>query len=176
MPQTEPVVALSRRSGLVVTGWVLVLTVLAFGPLLTDRGFWLFGDMVFVPHQPWKSAWLGLDGSPPRAVPMDAITSLATHVLPGWLVQRVLLLGGYVLGGLGAARLVRPHGTWARCAAVALFLWNPWVLERLLMGQWAVLLGYLLLPWVATAAVSARVDLRRGAPGLWFALLAAGVT
>ncbi len=149
----------ARRPGpdLAVT---VAITVLVLGPLLVGGGYWLVGDMVFVPHQPWKSAWLGLDGSLPRAVPMDALVSLATHVVPGSVVQRLLLVGGFLAGGLGAGRLVGDLRWYARAAAITLFCWNPWVLERLLIGQWAILLGYLLLPWVALAALRLRVDPR----------------
>lgn len=152
-----------RRPGsdLAVTA---AITLLVLGPLLVGGGYWLVGDMVFVPHQPWKSAWLGLDGSLPRAVPMDALVSLATHVVPGSAVQRVLLVGGFVAGGLGAARLVADQRWYARAAAITLFCWNPWVYERLLIGQWAILLGYLLLPWVARAALRLRADPRDWGP------------
>lgn len=134
------------------------------GPLLLGRGFWLVGDMVFVPEQPWKSAWLGLDGALPRAVPMDALVSLASYVVPGDLVQKALLLGGFLAAGLGVARLVREHAWFSRAAAITLFCWNPWVHERLLIGQWAILLGYLVLPWVALAALRLRRDPRDIAP------------
>lgn len=146
-----------RRPGpdLAVTGAV---TLVILGPLLLGRGAWLVGDMVFVPGQPWKEAWLGLDGSLPRAVPMDALISLVTVVLPGALVQKILLVGGFVAGGLGVARVVGDQGWFARAAAITLFCWNPWVYERLLIGQWAILLGYLLLPWVALAAWRLRRD------------------
>lgn len=140
------------------------VTALILGPLLTGGGYWLFGDMVFVPRQPWKSAWLGLDQSLPRAVPMDALVSLATHVVPGSVVQRLLLVGGLVAGGLGIARLVADQRWYARAAAITLFCWNPWVAERLLIGQWAILLGYLLLPWVARAALRLRADPRDWGP------------
>lgn len=152
-----------RRPGpdLAVT---LAITALVLGPLLVGGGYWLVGDMVFVPHQPWKSAWLGLDGSLPRAVPMDALVSLATHVVPGSVVQRLLLVGGFLAGGLGIGRLVGHLRWYARAAAIMLFCWNPWVLERLLIGQWAILLGYLLLPWVARAALRLRADPRDWGP------------
>ncbi|MBS4754396.1 hypothetical protein KG112_16430 [Nocardioides sp. zg-ZUI104] len=150
---------------------LLVATTLALlvtAPLLLGRGFWLVGDMVFVPAQPWKPAWLGLDGALPRAVPMDALMSVLTTVVPGDLVQKAVVLGGLVLGGLGVGRLVArsvPGQTWyARAAAITLFCWNPWVYERLLIGQWAILLGYLLLPWVALAALRLRRDPRDWAP------------
>jgi hypothetical protein len=36
----------------------------------------------------------------------------------------------------------------ARLAAGVCYAWNPYVAERLLIGQWALLLGYAGLPWV----------------------------
>ena len=86
--------------------WTALLTAVILGPLLTGWGFWLFGDMVFVPEQPWKAAWLGLDGALPRAVPMDALVSVVTQVLPGELVQRALLVGAFLLGGSASACFV----------------------------------------------------------------------
>lgn len=154
--------------------WVaLGLAAVMLGPLLIGRGTWLVGDMVFVPHQPWKQAWLGLDGSLPRAVPMDALVSLATQIVPGEMVQRILLVSGLVVGGLGAGRLVRDLPWFARVAAATLFCWNPWVLERLLIGQWAILLGYLLLPWVALAARRLRARPRDVGPAAVVLVLSA---
>lgn len=149
------------------------VALVVLGPLLLGGGFWLVGDMVFVPDQPWKSAWLGLDGALPRAVPMDALVSLASYVVPGELVQKALLLGGFLAGGLGVGRLVREQAWFARAAAITLFCWNPWVHERLLIGQWAILLGYLLLPWVALAALRLRRDPRDVAPAAVVLVLSA---
>lgn len=146
----------------------VVLAVAVLGPMLTGRGFVLRGDMVFVPDQPWKAAWLGLDGRVPRFVPGDAFVWLLGTVLPGDLVQKAVLLGAFVLGGLGVARVLARHGVLPRVAGVTLFLWNPWVDQRLGIGQWGVLVGYLLLPWVLLAAE--RVRERR--PGGWPALVA----
>ncbi|GAA3822174.1 hypothetical protein [Nocardioides panacisoli] len=140
--------------------WTLLLAVAILLPLFLGPGTWLLGDMVFVPHQPWKAAWLGLDDSLPRAVPMDALVSLATYVVSGAWLQRILLTGGLLLAGLGTGRVLARHAWYARAAGIALFVWNPWVLERLLIGQWAILLGYLLLPWVALAARRLRTDPR----------------
>ncbi len=149
------------RLDLAVSGLVALLVL---GPLLVGPGYWLFGDMVFVPRQPWKDAWLGLDGSLPRAVPMDAVVSVLTQVVPGSWVQKTFLVTAFVVGGLGTGRLVRPYAglAAARVAAILLYLWNPWVHERLLLGQWAILAGYLALPWVALAARRLRRDLRAG--------------
>ena len=43
----------------------------------------------------------------------------------------------------------------AAVAAAGLAVWNPYVAERLLLGQPPTLLGYAAMPWVALAARSA---------------------
>lgn len=164
-----------RRGTVVDLTVTVVVTGAVFGPLLVGPGFWLFGDMVFVPDQPWKPAWLGLDGALPRAVPMDAIVSLATQVVPGSWVQRGLLVGGFLLGGVGIGRVVREHAWYARAAGIALLLWNPWVYERLLIGQWAILLGYLALPWAVLAGRRLRADPRHGWPEAAIAVALAAI-
>ena len=143
----------------------LVVAVLVLGPALLAPGTVLRGDMVFVPHQPWKDAWLGLDGSVPRAVPMDALVSLATYVVPGEWLQKAILLASFLVAGLGIGRLARQvvdASGWGVAAATTFFLWNPWVVERLSIGQWATVAGYALLPWVVLAARRLRDDATRG--------------
>ena len=159
--------------------WTALLAVLVLGPLLASTGFWLVGDMVFVPHQPWKDAWWGGDGLLPRAVPMDALVSGLTHLVPGQVVQRVLLLLAVALGGLGAARMARElghRGAPAVLAAVTTFVWSPWAHDRLQMGQWSILAGAWLLPWVVVAAHRLRTrPIRVAGPGLGLVLVASAV-
>jgi hypothetical protein len=131
--------------------WSALLAAVILGPALFAPGYVLRGDMVFVPDQPWKDAWLALDGSVPRAVPMDAVISALSLLLPGWLIQKTFLLSSLVLGGVGAAKLVGERPWFAQVGVITLFLWNPWVAERLLIGQWAFVAGYAALPWVAIA-------------------------
>jgi hypothetical protein len=141
--------------------------VLALGPTLWSRGYVLVGDMTFVPDQPWKSAWLGLDGSVPRAVPADALVSVLSHAMPGDLLQKAILLGILVLAGLGMIRMARivPGGVaWpARLGGAVLYLWNPYVFERLAIGHWGLLVGYAALPWVLAAALDVRRNVGSGA-------------
>lgn len=134
----------------------VVLALLVLGPLEISRGFALRGDMVFVPHAPWKGAYLGLDGSVPRSVPMDAVIWLLDQLAPGDLVQKAILLVALVVGGLGAARMVAPARVLPRAAVIIAFVWNPWVYERLAIGQWACVVGYALLPWMVLASVRLR--------------------
>jgi hypothetical protein len=126
----------------------LGLGLLALGPGLAP-GFLLSYDMVFVPRMPFSAALIGLTGGPPRAVPSDALVAIASLAIPGEVVQKIVLLLIFVLACSGAARML-PDGAplTARLAAGVCYAWNPYVAERLLIGQWALLLGYAGLPWV----------------------------
>jgi hypothetical protein len=151
---------------------------LALGPVLLHRGYVLVGDMTFVPDQPWKAAWLGLDGSVPRAVPADAAVWLFSQVVPGDLLQKAVLLGTLVLAGLGSLRLgsrIPGASSWARLGGAVLYLWNPYVFERLAIGHWGLLVGYAVLPWVVAAALDVRRDAWRASAGLFLAMLVAAV-
>lgn len=134
----------------------LAITVLVLGPLLPGRGFVLVGDMVFVPDQPWKDAWTGGDGGVPRAVPSDAWVSALTSVVPGDVLQRLVLVLVLLGAAAGASRLTWSLPFLARAAAVVLYVWNPYVHERLAIGHWALLCGYAALPWAAWAVVRLR--------------------
>ncbi len=149
-----------RAHGRVAALVILAAALLACAPVLLSRGFVLIGDMTFVPEQPWKDAWLGLDGSAPRAVPADALVSALSQVVPGDLLQKTVLLGTLLLAGAGMYRLVRlglgVAGSGPALAAAVLFLWNPYVHERLAIGHWGLLLGYAALPWIVLAAGAVR--------------------
>lgn len=136
----------------------LALALLVAGPLLTGRGFALVGDMVFVPRQPWKDQWLAADGSVPRSVPVDALVSGLTAVVPGDLLQKLVLVLLVAAAGWGMLRLLRDAPPGARLAGAVVYLWNPYVYERLAIGHWALLCGYACLPWVAAAALAVRRD------------------
>src|SRR3954466_2635639 len=82
-----------------------VVALLVTAPVLAP-GFVLLRDMVFVPRQDLDLDALGLGGSLPRAVPVDAVMGLLTAVVPGDLLQKVVLVGLVYAAVLGAARLV----------------------------------------------------------------------
>jgi hypothetical protein len=132
-----------------VTG--LCLGLLALGPGLR-RGFLLSYDMVFVPRMPFSTALPGL--APPRAVPSDLVIAAASRVVPGDIAQKLVLLAIFVLGCAGVAALLDREPLLARLAGGVFYAWNPYVAERLIIGQWALLLGYAGLPWVLRAVRS----------------------
>jgi hypothetical protein len=158
-------------SGRIISAIVgLALGLLALGPGLR-RGFLLSYDMVFVPREPFSAALPGL--APPRAVPSDLVIAAASRALPADIVQKVMLLSIFVLACSGAAALLDREPLLARLAAGAFYAWNPYVGERLIIGQWALLLGYAGLPWVLRAVLAPDLASRRGAARLGLALLPA---
>lgn len=143
-------------------GWAgvagLGLGLLALGPAL-GRGFALSYDMVFVPRPPIGAADLGFGGEPARAVPSDLTVALVAKIIPAELVQKTILIALFVLACAGAAALLAAGWRQVkgdddvltllpRLVAGVCYAWNPFVAERLIMGQWALLLGYAGLPWV----------------------------
>ncbi len=152
-----------------VLPWLVgvVAGVLALGPAL-GPGHVLRYDMLFVPDLSLPTVLAGADGFP-RAIPSDAVVAALSLLLPGDVVQSLALLAVFAVGGAGAFRLLvrlvcdgpaapgcgRVPGAVLAAGAGAgvLYVWNPFVAERLLLGQWAMLLGYAGLPWVLWAVV-----------------------
>ncbi|MFI9553852.1 hypothetical protein [Nonomuraea endophytica] len=132
------------------------LGALCLGPGLAP-GYILIQDMVFVPDPAFSPFTFGLAGGSPRAVPSDLVVTVLAQVLPADLVQKLVLLGVFALGCSGAALLVPGSALASRLVAGAFYVWNPYVAERLLMGQWALLLGYAGLPWVVLALARRRL-------------------
>jgi hypothetical protein len=127
--------------------------------------------MVFVPREPLSAALPGL--APPRAVPSDVVIATLSRALPADILQKFVLLAIFVLACSGAAALLDREPLLARLAAGVFYTWNPYVAERLIIGQWALLLGYAALPWVLRAVLAPNLDSRRGAARLALALLPA---
>lgn len=146
-----------------------LVTAAVLAPLAAP-GYVLVNDMVFVPRQPLRAELIAPSSTLPRAVPLDALVSLATQVAPGWLVQRLVLAAVLLVAAIGAGRLVPADRLLTRLVAAVGYAWTPYLAERLLMGQWGLLLAYSALPWL----VSAARRLREGDRRALLALTAAG--
>lgn len=155
------------RSGPLLVG--VGLGLLALGPAIMP-GFLLSYDMVFVRHPPLAAATFGLAGGPPRAVPSDAVVAVISHLIPAGIVQKLMLVLIFALACSGAAALLAAlrAPVLARMAAGIFYAWNPYVAERLIIGQWALLLGYAGLPWLVLV-------LRRGSERISWGRLSATV-
>ncbi|HEX3289451.1 MAG TPA: hypothetical protein VHT50_33440 [Mycobacterium sp.] len=143
--------------------YALALALLVTAPLL-GPGYLLLRDAVSTPRSYISDAALGLSDAAPRAVPQDFAVALASHLIDGGVVVKVLLVAGLWLAGLGCARLaasVLPAaGLPGQFVAATLAIWNPYVAERLLQGHWSLLVGYGCLPWVATTMLRLRAEQR----------------
>ncbi len=131
--------------------YYLAITLLILLPLLV-RGFVLTLDMVFTPH---IAAPKGVDNT-------YAFTSLLhalNYILPADIIQKLILLSIFFFGGLGMHRLHdclvnrrSTQNTIGAYAAGTFYLFNPFVYSRFMAGQYLVLLGVMLLPWVGMHA------------------------
>lgn len=139
------------RSLLLADCWVLGLSLLLLWPQRL-AGYGLGHDMVFTPHQPLTRQSLGLGTSAPRAVPLDALVALASRLLDGAVLGRIALLAPLLLAGWGCTRLLRTSSAPALLLTAGFAVWNPFVVERLALGQWALLWAYGALPWLVRAA------------------------
>ena len=121
-------------------------------PLLLP-GFILTLDMVFTPHIPM-----------PEQATSSYLFYAALHVLntviSADILQKILLLAILILSGIGLHRLVRSAvpmtrepGDWGIAVASIFYMINPFTYSRFMAGQFAVLLGYALLPWLVRSLV-----------------------
>lgn len=147
-----------ERVALYVLAAAVCVVVLA--PLAAP-GYVLAFDMVFVPRQPLRWDLVAPTDALPRAVPLDAVVSLLTQVVPGAMVQRLVLVAVLAVAAVGAGRLVPAERLLTRLGAALAYAWTPYLAERLLIGHWALLLGYATLPWL----VAAVLRIRAGRPG-----------
>ncbi len=157
-----------------VVAWSAALTVLLLGPALAP-GLVLSYDMVWVPDLTLRPDFWGLASGLPRAVPSDAVVSVLDQPFGGVVLQKVVLAGSFLGGGLGADLLVRRHlgvGRTGRLAAVTAYQWNAYVAERLLLGHWTMLVCYAVLPWLMHAALQGRRTRRW--PGVLLVLVPLG--
>ncbi|MCW2751428.1 MAG: hypothetical protein JWR83_2538 [Aeromicrobium sp.] len=155
-----------RLRRLIVPSWAAVLALAVCAPLFA-HGYVLSYDMVWVPHLDLDrpEIW-GLGSALPRAVPSDAVVALLGAVLPAAVVQRVVLFAALFLLAVGTARLLRERPLVAQLAGATFAVWNPFVAERLVLGQWPLLLALAAFPWLIFALSDTD------GPHWWLAVLA----
>ena len=105
--------ARTRRSRLVVAASLAVLILVLLGPALAP-GYTLIRDQVFVPDQSLLPWMLGIGAGLPRSVPQDAVVAVLSGPVPGWVLEKLAMVGALSLLGAGVARLLRGSGTGAR--------------------------------------------------------------
>ncbi|MEV6626482.1 hypothetical protein AB0M83_14270 [Amycolatopsis sp. NPDC051106] len=165
-----------RRLALPVLPGVSALLAFAVCAPLLGRGFVLSYDMVFAPRQYFVPDAFGIGSTLPRSVPADAVVALATTVLPGDIVQKIVLLLALFGAAWGAGRLVPTEHLGTRLVAATAYAWTPYVAERLFIGHWPLLLTYACLPWIVKAGLAAREHEPNALPKLVLACAPAVLT
>lgn len=119
------------------------------GPLLAP-GFVLTMDMIFTPQ-------MRMPDHVDNTFLLYALLHVFNALLPADLLQKILLAGTFVVSGFGGYRFLlmfKGGAQWRLAAHVGgiLYACNPFVYDRLMAGQYGVLLGYAFLPWFARTA------------------------
>src|ERR1700738_2390982 len=94
----------ARARSFIAPAYALVRALLLTAPLLAP-GYLLLRDAVATPRSYLSDSSLGLSEAAPRAFPQDFVVALATGLVDGGLVVKMLLVTGLFLAGWGAARL-----------------------------------------------------------------------
>jgi hypothetical protein len=132
----------------------------------TSDGYLLQVDIVFGPRPSPVPAGLG--------APVGLLQAAGVELLGGQLTGRLYAAGALFLAGFAPMVLLRAAPWYARCAAGFIGALNPWVFDRMVEGQWGVVVAAAgLFLWVAAwEALQASPGPRRA---LVLALTAAGV-
>ncbi len=144
------------------------LALVVLGPGL-DSGYLFLIDMPW-PEDLHLHRYLG--NGPQHQLPLSGIFTVLDWLLPAWVVQKLVLLAalaGTSTGVHSLARRLSPSMGVAFTAGV-LGMLNPFVAERLFVGQWLVIAGLGMSAWVLARLIDA---LRSGSRRNWI-ILAAG--
>ncbi|MDO5033185.1 hypothetical protein [Corynebacterium sp.] len=142
--------------------WCLLLVASVCWPFLLPGEF-LWRDMAVPARLGWTPTNFGGGDLPARNAPQDGALALFSQVLPATWLLRVLVLGAAGSAAWAAWRL----SSRTPALAIALAVANPFIIERLLQGQWSLAVAAWLLP-VIVAAPNRRVR--------WLAMAGASLT
>ena len=150
----------ARRLLLLIWGTLLVAAVC--WPFALPGEF-LWRDMALLDHPALSPSAFGGGSLPARNAPQDGFLAL----VGGAWAARVLIFAAAASSALTAARWAR--STVAAVSAMAVAVANPFVIERLLQGQWSLAVAAWLLPVIAWAG-------RRHSWVAWLAMWGASLT
>ena len=147
------------------------LLLLSWGALLVAAVCWPFAlpgeflwrDMALLDHPALSPSAFGDGSLPARNAPQDGFLAL----VGGAWAARVLIFAAAASSALTAARWAR--STVAAVSAMAVAVANPFVIERLLQGQWSLAVAAWLLPVIAWAG-------KRHSWVAWLAMWGASLT
>lgn len=132
------------RAASALGAWAAVLVVAVTWPFMVPGPAFALRDMVVLPDMALTHASLGFGDLPARNVPQDAVLALVPAPV---LVVRLIVIGAACAAAYAGYRIgASPFG---RAAAMTVAVWNPFVIERLLQGQWSLAVAAWLMPLIA---------------------------
>jgi hypothetical protein len=105
-------------------------------------------DMGFPPDVNAAKAFAGLESGVNSGLPFLLLVQLLLKFLPLWLLQKVALFFIFFLAGVGAHRLSPARSDAGKYFTGLLYTLNPFTFVRFETGQWLILLGYALTPFL----------------------------
>ncbi len=113
-------------------------------------GYILTLDMVFAPTIPFPHA-----SDPVSLVGLPFHLGLWTlnRILPGWLIQKMLLFTVFLTAGLSAYSLCQAERVLGRLFAGFIYILNPFVYVRFMVGHYRLLLGYSIFPFLIKSLI-----------------------
>lgn len=134
-----------------LTAWGVLLVGALTWPFLmsfaSPSAAFALRDMMVLPHPSLTHAAVGFGDLPARSAPQDGVLAVAGTLVPAtWFVAALMVVGAGAAAWVGSRVGSRP---WTRATAMTVAVWNPFVVERLLQGQWSLALAAWLLPAVA---------------------------
>ncbi|TRX62440.1 hypothetical protein [Corynebacterium hiratae] len=158
--------SLATRAALGAWGIALVLAVC--WPFVLPGEF-LWRDMVLIDNPALSASAFGAGDLPARNAPQDGVLAL----FGGAWLARVFILAAASASAWVAGRWAcqrTQFSPWAAAAAMACAVANPFVIERLLQGQWSLAVAAWLAPVIAWGCLNAHPRVA------WLALWAASLT
>ncbi|HMC68686.1 MAG TPA: hypothetical protein VKJ07_05985, partial [Mycobacteriales bacterium] len=128
--------------------WVagIVLALLVLGPALAP-GSLLNLDLVFTPTIPVPRGVWALGPELSRRVPLGVALAWASTIAGGPLAGKVMIGLALAAAFAGAWRLLPASTVATRLGAGLLYAASPFVLTRVAVGHWAVVVPLAVLPW-----------------------------
>ncbi len=123
-------------------------------PLLLHGGYFLQFDYIIGPDIHLDINRIQTGEQLPNSMFYNAIFWFLSLFLPTFVIQKLVLFS-IVFGGLLVVyRATASFSRLTRAAGASLYVLNPFVYDRMMAGHWALLIGYMLLPYFLFKAQS----------------------
>lgn len=164
---------LNPLARILLPAWAVLLVGALTHPLLAP-GDLALRDMLVLADPALSPGALGMGDLPARNVPQDGLLALVGTLIDASWFARLLIVAAATLGAVGAWWLVivvrgSRASAFSIAAGMTIAVYNPFVVERLLQGQWSLVIAAWLMPLIAAAALAGCPSSAAG--GMFFASL-----